>query len=383
MKAMRSAVRSKTMMMRALVAGCVLSGALFVTGCEKSAKDLMIEADSALQAGNVDRAESVLEEALKKEPNSSQAIILRSQVDVKKKQYKEAEERLLALWSKLESEKPSNDKEKIEQKRIRQLMEESYFPDLYRDWADSMDKNANPQKFEEVVSKGLKYDTKNPRLNTMLVDFLQERGEKLVAEGKKKEAADVFDKVGNLYALPKIRKEATARAAALRDEVEVEEIAQRFEQDLKPALVKDELYDAENKVIFFVAEGSIDRRGTPEEALAAAEPLLSAKIDAATRKIANVPEDVKLGAPTKTEFFKVVESEFKRGDFKVKASFPEEQLKAYARFAIDRLEKKQEEAKKGDEKKDEKKEGAEVKEEGKQEAPKEGDKPAEAKEEAK
>lgn len=320
---------------RALLVGCVLSGSLLVMGCDKSAKELMLEADSAIQQGDLERAEKTLDEAMKKEPGSYQAQILKAQLFVKKKQYKEAEDQLLAVWT---EQKLEDAKLTTEQKSIKQLMNEQYFPDLYREWAESMDRQANPQKFEEVVNKGLKYDVKNRRLNTMLVDFLQERGEKLVKEGKKSEAADAFARVGELYTTSKTRKEASARAEALREELKAERIAQRFEQELKPALVKDERYDAENKLVLFVAEGEIDRRGTPEEALAAAEPLLAAQIDAAARQLSEVSETIKLGAPTKTEFYKVVESEFKRGAYKVVASFPEDQLKAYARFAITRAE---------------------------------------------
>lgn len=328
---------------RALLTGCALSGALLVMGCEKSAKELMLEADSAIQKGDLERAEQVLGEAMKKAPDNYQAQILQAQLFVQKKQYKEAEDKLVAVW---EGQKLGEEKLTTEQKRIKQLMDEQYFPDLYREWAESMDRDANPQKFEEVVNKGLKYDVKNRRLNSMLVDFLQARGEQLVKDGKKAEAADAFARVGELYTTSKTRKEATARAEALREEVKAERIAQRFEQELKPALVKDERYDAQNKLVLFMVEGEIDRRGTPEEALAAAEPLIAAKIDEAARSLSEVPENIKLGAPTKTEFFKIVESDFKRGAYKVVASFPEDQLKAYARFALTRAE--EEAAKKED-----------------------------------
>ncbi len=327
---------AKTMSMwgKSLGVACMLAGALTLGACDKTAKDLMLEADSALQAGELDRAEKTLDEAMKKDSSSFQGPILRSQIYSAKKEYEKAEQELTKLW---ESRKLDGDKLTTEQKRIRGLMEEEYFPNLYRDWGDAIDAKANPQKYEEVLNKGLKYDKKNPRLNTLLVEFYNQRGEELVAQKKKTEAADIFAKIGELYTTSKNRNEAEARAAALREEVIVEQIDQRFEQELKPKLVAAELYDAENKVAMFVVEGEVDRRATPEDALAASEPLISAQINEAARTLSGITGDVKMGAPTKlTDIYKVVESEFKRGQYKVKGSFPEKELKQYARDLIRR-----------------------------------------------
>lgn len=361
---------------------CMLSGVLVLGACDKSAKDLMMEADSALQQGDLDRAEKALDEAMKKDSKSFQGPIIRAQIYSAKKEYEKAEQEFVKLWNERQLD---GDKLSTEQKRIRGLIKDDYYPKLYQEWSESIDAKANPQKYEEVLSKGLKYDKNSPRLNTLLVDFYNARGEELLTQSKKLEAADIFDKVGGLLTTTSIRKEAKSRAAALREEALVDQIAQRFEQDLKPKLVAAELYDAENKMAIFKAEGEINRRGTPEEALAAAAPTIAAQINAAAKLIGGFGDDVKLGDPTKAGSYKIVESEFKRGVYMVKGGLSEAELKEYAKYVIDRDKAAKAEAdSKGGKKAEEgakptdggKKEDVKAPEEGAKEA---GDKPAEEK----
>ena len=322
-----------------------LSAALGLVACEKSGKELMIEADQALQAGDVERAERALGEAAAKEPDSFQVPILRSKIYSAKKEYERAEQELDALWK---AQRLDEEKLTTEQKRIRQLVGEQYYPDLYREWSESIDPKASPQKYEEVLSKGVERYPKGPLLKTMLAGFYQDRGEELIAQGKKEEGAELFDKIVALrIVLPGSDQDFAARAETLRQEARAERITSRFEGQLLPELKRAERYDEANKLVLFKAEGEVDRRAKPEEALQAAEAQIAQQINEATRLIGELPEGAPYGAPTKTEFYKVVESDFKRGAYAVTASFPEQQLKEYARYVLDR-QTKQGEAKRAE-----------------------------------
>lgn len=194
----------------------LLSATLALSACEKSAKEKLSEAYSAIQSKDADRAEAAIKDALAKEPDAEQAPVLMAQVHRLRAQYEKAEQELDGAWKKNSLD---GDKLSTQQKRMKQLFTEEYYPELYREWAESIDAVANPQKFEEIVLKGLKHEKDDKYLNTMLVEFYGKYAEKLIEQGKKAQGADTLEKIKPLYTSSKIRNEALTRASALRLEV--------------------------------------------------------------------------------------------------------------------------------------------------------------------
>ena len=226
-------VSGKRMIRR--LSALLLSATLALSACEKSAKEKLSEAYSAIQSKDADRAEAAIKDALAKEPDAEQAPVLMAQVHRLRAQYEKAEQELDGAWKKNSLD---GDKLSTQQKRMKQLFTEEYYPELYREWAESIDAVANPQKFEEIVLKGLKHEKDDKYLNTMLVEFYGKYAEKLIEQGKKAQGADTLEKIKPLYTSSKIRNEALTRASALRLEVYREGAQARFDTSIKPKLVE-------------------------------------------------------------------------------------------------------------------------------------------------
>lgn len=364
-----------------------LSGAI---GCEKSAREHLAVAESALQKGEADRAEAELKTALDKDPKLEEAKLRMTQVHMLRKQYDKAEQSLDAFWKEhgLDGENLPTDK-KVKKSRL-----EAEYQTLYRQWAESIDAKANPQKFEEIVKKGLEFNKSDTLMNTMLVNHYLALGEQLIEQGKKKEAAETFDKIYPLYTSSKTRNESQDRAEKLRKEVYATETAVRFEKEHKPKLVEAERWDEEKKTILFQVEGEYDRNLDDEQAKALALQAVSQQMNGLVLQVGAMPADTNVGAAHKLEGVTVVEEEIKRGNYKLVVSAPLDTLMDYTMLVNARHEaaKKKAAEKKGKEGG----EGGEAKdkpaEEGKGEKPAEGDaadggekaadgeKPAEAKE---
>lgn len=319
----------------------VIALAFGAMGCEKSAREKLGEADAAVRMGDADRAQAALDEAVAKDPKVRGAAILQAQIHMLRKQYEKSEAALNELWK---AEGLDGDKLSTEQKSLKKRLEGEHYPTLYREWADAIDAQANPKKYEEVVTKGLKYDKKNPRLNTVLVEFYEKRAEKLIGEGKKAEAAETLDKIYPLYTASKRRSAAQDRATKLRQELFLEAATARFEKELKPKLVEEERWDEEGKAVIIALELEVDRKLPDEDAKKLAYAKTSEAFNAFTRQLGGLGEDVKMGVAYKLEGFKVIEEENKRGTYTIKSSLPIDTLVAYARLAHERHEKAKEEA---------------------------------------
>lgn len=316
----------------------LLSATLALSACEKSAKEKLSEAYSAIQSKDADRAEAAIKDALAKEPDAEQAPVLMAQVHRLRTQYEKAEQELDGAWKKNSLD---GDKLSTQQKRMKQLFTEEYYPELYREWAESIDAVANPQKFEEIVLKGLEHEKDDKYLNTMLVEFYGKYAEKLIEQGKKAQGADTLEKIKPLYTSSKIRNEALTRASALRLEVYREGAQARFDSSIKPKLVEAELFDAENNAALVLVQMELERKVTEEEAKPLALAEASKQIEAMIREVGQLAPEVSLGVVTKVDAYKELEVEYKRGSIMLKSSFSVPGLIEYARVAKKRFEKQQ------------------------------------------
>lgn len=365
-------VSGKRMIRR--LSALLLSATLALSACEKSAKEKLSEAYSAIQSKDADRAEAAIKDALAKEPDAEQAPVLMAQVHRLRAQYEKAEQELDGAWKKNSLD---GDKLSTQQKRMKQLFTEEYYPELYREWAESIDAVANPQKFEEIVLKGLKHEKDDKYLNTMLVEFYGKYAEKLIEQGKKAQGADTLEKIKPLYTSSKIRNEALTRASALRLEVYREGAQARFDTSIKPKLVEAELFDAENNAAIVLVQMEIDRKLTEEEAKPLALAETSKQIEAMIREVGQLAPEVPLGVVTKVDAYKELETEYKRGSVMLKSSFSVPGLIEYARVAKKRFEKQQAKDAKAPAKGDDKKPADGVEGGAEKPAEKGADKPAE------
>ncbi|MGM0555898.1 MAG: tetratricopeptide repeat protein [Myxococcota bacterium] len=235
----------------------VVVGSLVMTGCEPSTKDHLRKAKAGVLAENPDKAREHLEPVLEAEPDNFEAKRLMAQVHRLNEDFAKAEEKLQTIWSENGFDK-EGEKLETEQKQRKQLLEDD-FSTVYKEWADTLDGEESPEKFEEVVTKGLEIDPNSNRLNTLLVDFYQAQGERLVEQGKKQEAADTFEKVLDLRTMGEVREKMKDRVANLRFEAHKEKAYEYFNETAKPELVKDDRYDEENKAVKFEREFALEK----------------------------------------------------------------------------------------------------------------------------
>lgn len=240
--------RSQSRLTRALMAAVVLGLlALVGTGCKETPKDHLRHASGAILSKKPDKAEPHLKAVLTAQPDNFEAKRMMGEVAQLRKNYAKAEEQFKGLWDAQGFGKKAaklNTKQQAQKQRLQEDL-----TGLYKAWANSIDKDENPAKFEEVVKKGLALDPKKPRLNTMLVDFYEAHAKKLVEQGKKLEAADTYAKILGLRALRDKRQHAKERAANLRYEANKETMLKFFNTKAKDKLAKDGRYDAEHKQI--------------------------------------------------------------------------------------------------------------------------------------
>lgn len=311
---------------RAMMGALLLSATMLFGGCEKSASEHLAVADSAIKKGEPDRAEESIKQALAKDPDNKEAKLRMVQVHILRKQYEKAEAVLDEMWK-----AQGGDEEKLstQQKIIKNRLKKENYPTLYREWADSMDATANPQKYEEIVRKGLVYDEKDNRMNTMLVNFYLKRGEQLIVEGKKEQAAQTFEKIYPLLTTSKTRNESQERASKLRKEVYAEATTQRFEKEQLPKLVAAQRFVEQDKTILFMVEGEYDKKLSDEQAKAIALRDINAQINGFVLQVGALPAQTATGAAYKLEGVQIVEEEYKRGAYTLKVSAPLDSLMAY------------------------------------------------------
>lgn len=334
-------IRSKGPILRALVAALTIGLlAAASVGCKKSPDDHLRAAKGAVVHENPDEAQPHLEAVLKADPDNFQAKRLMGQVEQLRGNYAKAEEQIKGLWDKQGFGKEGA-KLSTQQKSQKNNLEQD-LTDLYQAWAESIDQQENPDKFEEVVKKGLAIDPKKPVLNTMLVSFYENRAKKLVEQDKKLEAAKAWESILDLRTLPSKRKKAKERATNLRFEVNEKQMQKYFDEKAKAKLEKADRYDAEKDAILFDVQQDVDeveayikeKKGqrvrldprnkkmqpiihqyTIQKAL---KPALIDVVVEAT----GIPEDSDFSKIQAPQGFEIVEVEPTRRDYTIKARIP-------------------------------------------------------------
>ena len=123
---------------------CVVASA----GCEPTAKEKFVEARTAINAGEADKAEKALDEALKLDPTLVEAERFRWRVFLLRKQYDKAEAELNAFFSK---QGLGGDDLPADKKSQLRLVEGDY-NELYRLWAEGIGADS-PTKYREVLDR--------------------------------------------------------------------------------------------------------------------------------------------------------------------------------------------------------------------------------------
>jgi hypothetical protein len=241
---------------RALVSLLVMGVfAAATTGCEKSPKDKLRTAKAAVLNEKPDQADDLLKAVLEAEPDNFDAKRLKGRVHQLRGDFAKSEEQLRGLWKAQGFGKEAQDLS-TEQKSQKQFLEDD-LTGLYLAWSESMDAKENPAKFEEIAKKGLAIDKKKPRLNSMLVSFYENRAKKLVEEGNKLEAADAYDQILELRAMPQKRDTARERAGNLRFEVNREQMLSFFNDKAKAKFQQQERYNDDKKLLLIALEESM------------------------------------------------------------------------------------------------------------------------------
>lgn len=293
----------------------VLCVGFSAAGCKEDPRD---RARAAHAVENADEAEKALKEILASDPEDFEARRLMADVYRFRGEYQKTEEELQKLWD----EKGFDDESKElppEERAHRDLLE-NQFNELYAKWIEKIDPQKEPEKFEKTVQAGLTWNKKSVPLNRKLVEYYTARGEKLAAEGKKREAAEAYEQVLTLRAMPSQRTEAQQKATTLRKEAFQEEAQKRFEETVKPELVAAEQWDEEKGAVVMVIEADVDRglRQNREADLAEARkqaaPTIRRSIAEMVQKMADVKPEI--AAVTAVKMVSGDES-LRRGTYKV------------------------------------------------------------------
>ena len=263
----------------------------------------MVRARAAHATERADEAEAALKKVLAEKPDDFEARRMMADVHRFRGEYQKTEEALEGLWK--ERGFGDDSKELTPEERLDRDRLENQFNELYSTWSDSIDPEKEPDKFARVVKAGLKWFPKSAQLNRKLVEFYFARGEKLAEEGKKIEAAEAYEEIAQLRALPKQREDAAKRALDLRREAFASDVKKHFEENVKSKLVEAEQWDAENERITMRIEADVDRglRQNREEDLAEARKQAASAIRTAiaqmVRTVANVEPLVAAAAGVK------------------------------------------------------------------------------------
>ena len=306
-------------------------------GCEE---DPMTRGRAALLGEKPAVAQEAFEKVLAKDPENLEARRLMAEVYRLQGDFAQAEKQLMEIWEKQGFGEEGKDLAP-EQKSLRGRMSQQ-LEDVYIEWADSIEPAEEPQKFDEIVKKGLERDPKNTRLHTMMVEHLMDRAERLVEEGKKLEAADAFEAVLNYRTLPSQRDEADERAGNLRLEVFSNRVRDSFERELKPRLVEEKAWSDERKAVSVAIEAEVDRSLNPrsdedvKRARTQARPAVALGLGATIARMTGVQIEQadmeKLGWPKHA----LDSEDFRRGRYGVKAYVALDDAIAYAFQAAER-----------------------------------------------
>ena len=214
--------------------GLVLAAALVVaaaTGCEQGPREKLLEAKTNLQQeSKLEETEQLLEDVLEDDSENLEAERLLAEVYQLRGEYRRAEEQLEQIWKRHDFDDDRAERS-AELKSTRELLR-TQFVSLYTAWAENLEPTQQPEKFADVVRRGLDYDPKEMELNEMLVDYYWNRGQRLVEQDEKKEAAETFDKIRDLRTRrgDDRRQRARKKARELRLEFFKHEGRRRFDE---------------------------------------------------------------------------------------------------------------------------------------------------------
>lgn len=302
-------------------------GTLVSVGCEQTPEQKLNDARSMLiNEKTPGEAEKLLKQVLEKRPDSMEAKRLLAGAYVDKKEFSRAEQKLQKLW---EAHDLGNEEKEFSpaMKTQRSLIRDE-FKQLYKSWGESLDPGEKPEKYKEVVQKGLDRFPEERGLNELLVEYYKARAEKLEKENKPVEAAKQYEKIPELHLLPAAKKEARQKAHDLRYQAHKEKARSYFKENAKSELVEQGKYDEENEMFKFEVEKKVNPKLDPEKDKhrAAAKKLTARKLAKEIKKTVIEAS----GLSSETDFSKIRTPEeleikdetFEKGVYKMKAQLP-------------------------------------------------------------
>ena len=236
--------------------------ALLFTACDPTPEDQLTEAKRALASGDLDRAETRLDDLLNAYPQMLEARRVQADAYIRRGEYELARDTLEALWQEQNLEQEGD--LTADQRQFRQLLNDQ-FRKLYHQWAASIDPTEAPERFEAICLAGLERDSRDGKLNQLLVDFYQQRAERHIERNDLVGAAEQLERIDDLYQFPDVRRESRERAATLRRQAFFEEASLRFQDEVQPNLHASQIYDAEAGTLEFSLQPTLGRRIGPDD----------------------------------------------------------------------------------------------------------------------
>lgn len=240
----------------------VIAVSVVSTGCEETPRDKLGDGKRALADGDLSEARDHLEKALEADPELAEARRLMATTHMQEGDYEIAERILVDLWEDRGFGREGD--LSAEERQIRQLMNEQ-FSELYREWARSVDRTEDPERFEEIARAGLERNSRDGPLNTMLLEFYEERADRFVERGDQVRAAKMLERIDELHRFPDTRRESKQRARQLRRDAFGDQARERFDEKLRPELVDTGAYEADTDTIVMETEQSVDRGLEPDD----------------------------------------------------------------------------------------------------------------------
>ena len=240
----------------------ILGLALLLLGCEETPQTQLTDAKRALAAGEVDRAEDRLIAVLEVEPRSVEARRMMASVEMRRGEFESAEEILEQLWD--DNGFAREGELNPRQRQTRQLVNEQ-FSKLYHHWVQSIDPAESPERFEEIARTGLKRNSRDSHLNSMMADFYEARAERLIEQNQLVLAAEHLERIDELHRFPDSRRDARERAQQLRRQAFFERATERFRRDIQPDLLAAENYDPDRQIVRIAVDPPVDHRLQPDQ----------------------------------------------------------------------------------------------------------------------
>jgi tetratricopeptide (TPR) repeat protein len=319
-----------------LIAAILVSAIAIASACDQP--DPLRMGRAALAAENLPKAEEALKSALAADPNNAEAQRLMADVHILKKEYAKAESILDEIWK-----KDGLDGKVSGKKASKKAMIKDQFSELYSGWAESFDATKDGEELERVARKGLTFNPKNPRLNTLLVDYIMKRGAAQIDSGDKIKAAETLESALQLRAPKKTRKELQTQIKNLRLEAFRDAAVTQFETSLKATYIEGGMWNEEKKQLFVSIDHSVDKGlktnndADKQKAQGQALRTLAKRLLDVICEVSQIPRTTTFTKPPK---FEITDETFKRGSYQIKATIEMEDALTYAFDAKERERKR-------------------------------------------